>query len=181
MNISAILIEKCLSSDRLAQKELYMKLMPYLKAVALRYLKNRNLIHDVLQESFIRIFRKLEQFDSEKGRFVKWATRITINAALSYNDRIQFDDYEFDIQIHDVGHTPEILKIFSNEMILDFLRKMPYELYEVFNLSIIDGYSHDEISIALKISNALSRKRLSRARDWLKCNTHFIDKEVISN
>ena len=181
MTISTILIDKCLNQERQAQKELYMQLLPYLKAVGIRYLKNRSLINDVLQEAFIRIFKKIEQFDKEKGDFLKWSTRITINAALSYNERVHFDSYEFDVHLHDTGHTPEILKVFSNEMVLEFLRKMPFELYEVFNLFIIDGYSHTEISTSLEISSALSRKRLSRAREWLKCNTHSVDKEAISN
>ncbi len=181
MKISSFLIEKCLAQNRQAQKELYLKLFPYLKAVAVRYLKNKSLINDVLQESFIRIFNKIDQFDSGKGNFLKWSTRITINAVLSYNDRFDTKDYEFNILLHDTGTTPEILKVFSNEMLLSFLRKMPYELYEVFNLFIIDGYSHEEISALLKISNALSRKRLSRARNWLKSNTHYISMEALSN
>ncbi len=181
MHIPAPLIEQCLDNQRDAQKKLYHALLPYLRAIGMRYIKNPSLINDVLQESFVKLFKRMHQYDSKKGRFHKWASRILINTVLTYNDRIDFEYQSFDIQKHDLGHLPEILSVFSDEMVLSFLRKMPFDWYEVFNLHVIDGFNHQEISEFLGISNALSRKRLSRARSWLQEHAVLLNQELLNN
>ena len=144
-------------------------LLPYLRAVANRYLKDTSYSKDVLQEGFIKIFKNLHTYDSNKAPLNQWATRIIINTALNFNDRI-IGVPNIDIISEGVEtlNTPQAIKDMSNDHLLYILKQMPDNYFKVFNLHIIDGYSHQEIGDLLKISTELSRKRLSRARTWLK-------------
>lgn len=169
MPIDNQLIKSCVAQDRSAQKTLYAALLPYLRAIACRYLKDTSYVKDVLQESFVKIFKKIGQFDSGKATLKQWASRITINTCINYNRRvIGLLKEEFILEKHQAVIMPAVLQNWSNENLLFILKKMPEEYFEVFNLFIIDGYSHEETANMLGISPALSRKRLSRAKRWLK-------------
>jgi len=169
MEISQQLLIECKSNNRLSQKALYLQLLPYLRAVCLRYIHNKSSVKDVLQETFILIFKNINKFDAEKGLFHKWAVTITINATLNYNRRMSLKNhYPFEIELHDLPQIPVVLENMSTEASLQILKKMPVDYFEVFNLYIIDGYDHKEISKMMDITVELSRKRLSRARAWLK-------------
>lgn len=176
MNVNKKLIEQCKRGNQLKQKELYFMLLPYLRAVCSRYLRNTDLIKDVLQESFIDIFKNLEKYDSQKGAFHKWAVRITINATLKYNQRVNLGKQEeFLVDKHDIIQPSQALEKISDETLLNILKQMPKGNFEVFNLYVIDGYSHKEIARILNISESLSRKKLSRAKSWLQ---HFLQNKT---
>lgn len=169
MDISIRLIEGCLSNDRSAQNELYRQLLPYLNLVCQRYLHDEHQRKDVLQETFIRIFRHLEQFDVQRASFKTWATRIAINCCLRNNRyREGHSTQELVLPLHERITGPAALRKLSNEDILRWLKTMPRPFFEVFNLYVIDGFSHREIAEILSISEALSRQRLTRSRAWLK-------------
>lgn len=169
MNVSAELIAKCRAGNRLAQKELYLLLLPYLRAVCQRYLFQSNLLQDALQESFVLIFKNMQQYDPSKGDFKHWAVRVTINATLNHNRKFRkqqdIDQLE---EAHELAQEAEVYTKISDEDLLELLKQMPKQFYEVFNLYAIDGYSHEEIGSMLEIKPSLSRQRLSRARTWLK-------------
>lgn len=168
MNISQDLIQACKAQDRRSQKILYLELLPYLRAVSLRYMYQRDDVKDVLQEAFVLIFKNIDKYDPQKSPFHKWAVKITINATLNYNRKVITNQEEFVIETHDIPQIPKVLKNMSDEASIWLLKQMPLSYFEVFNLNIIDGYDHNEIAKMLNISVALSRKRLSRAREWLK-------------
>ena len=167
-SIDRVIIDSCISQNRNAQKQLYSLLLPYLRAVANRYLRDISYSNDVLQESFVKIFKSIKYYDSSKGYIKHWAAKITINNCFNYNKRIIGNPKEeFVIEKHQaLSH--EEMHSGSDEDILLILKKMPEPHFEVFNLSAIDGYSHTEISEMLNINPSLSRKRLSRAKSWLK-------------
>ena len=169
MEITQVIINGCLLGDTKAQKHLYLNLLPYMKAIAFRYLKDPSFSKDVLQESFIKIFKKLENFDPQRASIKSWAAKIVINTSINYNHRIIGEpNLELEVEKHDVICLQSALENLSEEHILNLLKKMPRQWFEVFNLYIIDGYSHKEISLLLNIPVSLSRKRLSRGRDWVK-------------
>ncbi|MFT4755310.1 MAG: RNA polymerase sigma factor (sigma-70 family) [Salibacteraceae bacterium] len=167
MKISRDCIEGCLIGDNSSQKELYELLLPYLNALCSRYLNNISTRQDVLQDSFIVIFSKIEQFDSEKGAFHSWASRIVINNCLKQNKSgSRFTPFINEKQEESVD--PSVLSHLSNEELIRFLKTMPEKYSEVFMLFLIDDFSHEEIAEILGIKINLSRKRLARARAWLK-------------
>lgn len=169
--IDIALIDKCLSNNREAQKQLYKSLLPYLTTVVKRYLFHQADLEDVLQEAFIRIFKYMPSFDARKAAFKTWASRITINACRQRNDKNRkAATEELITEIHEPIMAVDFSSSSSEEKIIRWLKKMPADFFEVFNLFVIDGFSHAEISKVLQISESLSRKRLSRGRAWVKEN-----------
>ena len=182
MQIDDHLIKSCIGQDRIAQKQLYELLLPYLRAVANRYLRDTSYIKDVLQTSFVKVFQNLEKYDPDKAPLNKWAAKIVVNSCFNYNDRvIGIPKEEFNVDQHELVDKPEIIQDLSDEYLLFILKQMPKGYFEVFNLFVIDGYKHDEIAKMLKITEVLSRKRLSRAKAWLKKTfhkKHFISEPI---
>jgi RNA polymerase sigma-70 factor (ECF subfamily) len=166
--ISPELIASCLANKRVAQRELYDRCLPYLGLVARRYLNDEAEIKDVLQDSFVQLFRKLQQFDETRASFKTWSTRVVINNCLKRNAKNErLETVELSPEAHAHAIAPEVLTALDNKELTDWLKQMPAEYYEVFNLSVVEGYNHAEIANLLGIDAALSRQRLSRARKWL--------------
>jgi len=120
-------------------------------------------------------------YDQSKGDLKAWIRRIAINHCLKQNQRYR-KVYELDESKLTTAISPKIFYAFSNEALLHLLEKMPGYYREVFNLFVIDGFSHKEIGALLEISEQVSRKRLSRAREWLKKSfkrEEQIDSEIL--
>lgn len=168
--ISAKTLEACIAGDPVAERAVYDSLLPYLERIARRYLRNPNYCQDVLQDAFLQLFRYLPSFQLEKGKLVSWATKITINVALKYNrkaDPLKIRALSEEI-VERYAAPPEKLEQLSDEGLLLLLRKMPNAYYTVFNLAVIEEYSHREIGQMLNITEVSSRKKLSRAKAWLR-------------
>ncbi|MFK7806412.1 MAG: RNA polymerase sigma factor [Saprospiraceae bacterium] len=181
MSAEQSIIQSCIKQKRDAQQQLYRLLLPYLRAVATRYLRDNSYVKDVLQESFVKVFRSIEKYDSNKAPLKNWAARIVINTCLNYNERvIGLPAEELDVEIHDHAEFPEISALTTDDELLALLKQMPAGYFEVFNLYVIDGYSHKEIGVMLQMTEASSRKKLSRAKNWLKKKDLF-NKRVVLN
>ena len=168
MKINNATIQECKKYNPQAQKLVYNTLLPYLNSICKRYLADLQSRNDVLQETFIKIFTKIDQFDPNKGAFKSWSARIVINACLQHSDKtISRKETELTSTEYQIPINPDIIDRLSNEEILTVLQKMPTAFYQVFNLYIVDGFNHDEIAAMLDIKSSLSRKRLGRARDWI--------------
>lgn len=169
MQISSDLIKACISQERKAQKQLYELLLPYLRAVAQRYLRDSSYVKDALQESFIKIFKNINSYKPAVAPFHQWAAKVVINTCLNVNQRISAKTHDELTTVHnDIPITPQTIHIIADDYLLLLLKQMPNDYFEVFNLFVIDEYSHQEIADILNINEALSRKRLSRAKEWLK-------------
>lgn len=180
MHISNDLITACIANNRTAQKQLYEQLLPYLSAIAKRYLRDNSYLKDVLQESFIKIFFHIARYDYSKASFQTWAAKIVINTSINYNQRTIIGTQEdiADLQ-NEIHIPPAVLQSLSDEHLLYMLKQMPIGYFEIFNMFVIDEYKHEEIAQILGISEELSRKRLSRAKNWLKL--HLQDKPTTKN
>ena len=160
------LIQKCAKQDRKAQAEVYQIYSGKLYAVCLKYSKNKEEAQDNLQEGFITIFNKIGQFNN-KGSFEGWMKRIVINIALSkYRQKPVLSLVTEEI--------PEIttVEVDDNNISMDYLliliQQLPNRYRMVFNLYVLDGYSHKEIASELEITEGTSKSNLSRARMILK-------------
>lgn len=161
------LIYNCKSNDAKAQGNLYKLYASTLFSICLKYSRNRTEAEDNLQDSFLIIFKKIEQY-SGKGSFEGWLKRIVINTTLQ---RYRRDKGVFDIvseeQIEDVT-----IEVDNDDVDIDFLLRCIQELPDryrlVFNLYALDDYSHKEIAEMLKISIGTSKSNLARARMILK-------------
>ena len=161
------LIEACKRGEPSAQRQVYAQFSGIMFAVAIRYTNTRVDAEDVLQESFIVIFNKIEQFDPQKGAFKSWASRIVINNCLKQNKSEMRFTY-FDLDKQEKFLDSSIMSQLSNKELIQFLKTMPQKYSEVFMLFVIDDFSHEEVAEMLGIKISLSRKRLSRARAWLQ-------------
>lgn len=176
MIISKSLIKNCIKRDPLAQKDLYSLLLPYLNVVVERYLYNNEDKQDVLQEAFINIFNNIDKYDNKRSQFKTWAVKITINCSLKNNAKRGRNRVTvLDDNKHGGFMNPEVIQKLSEDDLLSILKTMPESYFQVFNLFVIDEFSHNEISQALNINVSLSRKRLSRAREWLVSNKNDTD------
>lgn len=167
LSIDIQLINACLHQDRAAQRQLYEQLLPYLNVICHRYLHDLSHQQDVLQETFIRIFRHLAQYDVQRASFKTWTTKIAINCCLQQNQKQQTTD-ELIVPLHEQRIDPAILYQLSDQALIQWLRRMPRSYYDVFNLHTIEGFAHPEIAELLAISEEVSRQRLSRAKAWLR-------------
>ncbi|RNC88224.1 MAG: RNA polymerase sigma factor [Winogradskyella sp.] len=160
------LINKCVKKDASAQSQLYKQFASKLFSLCLKYSKNYVEAEDNLQDTFVTIFNKIEQY-KEKGSFEGWIKRIAINTALQRYRQVGVFDIVDENAIEDVT-----VEINNDDVDLDFLLQIIQELPDryrlVFNLYVLDGFSHNEISAMLKISSGTSKSNLARARLILK-------------
>lgn len=160
------LINDCKNNDRKAQEQLYRLYSPKLFAVCLKYSRNPVEAQDNLQDGFILIFNKIEQY-SFKGSFDGWLKRVMINHVLQQYRTQTFlslvkediaDDVEIEIDDDNI----------SLEYLLKIIQELPDRYRLVFNLYVNDDYSHAEIAEMLSITVGTSKSNLSRARMILK-------------
>ena len=167
--VDAALLRACLANDRRAQRMLYDRTLPSLSFVVRRYLRNADNRGDVLQETYLRVFRHLADYDARRGSFLTWASRIAIHCCLARNTAAERRPTEaFRPALHDRPTPPTVVHELTDSALLAWLQTMPGELYLVFSLYAIDGYGHGEIAEQLGISRVASRQRLRRARTWLR-------------
>ena len=161
------LLHECKKNNTQAQEQLYKLLASKLFAVSLKYSRSYEEAQDNLQESFLLIFDKLKQFN-EKGSFEGWAKRLVINYVLQqYRKQGAFMELVSD----NIPNVEEV-EIDDESVTMDFLLKIIQELPDryrlVFNLYVVDGYSHKEIGDLLEISDGTSKSNLARAKMILK-------------
>lgn len=160
------LIEKCAKKDRKAQAEVYQIYSGKLFALCLKYSRNRVEAQDNLQDGFITIFNKIQSFN-HKGSFEGWMKRIVINTALQkYRHKSLLSIVTEEIPDETIVEVDE--ELVPMDYLLDIIQQLPDRYRMVFNLYILDGYSHKEIAEELNISASTSKSNLSRARVILK-------------
>ncbi len=159
------LIIKCKENDTKAQSELYKLFSSKLFAICLKYSRNKAEAEDNLQDAFVTIFNKMSQFKF-KGSFEGWLKRITVNTALQrYRTKGVFNIVNED-NIQDF--TVEIEDDIDLDFLLQCIQNLPDRYRLVFNLYVLDDYSHKEIAEMLDITTGTTKSNLARARAILK-------------
>ncbi|PTM02588.1 MAG: RNA polymerase subunit sigma-70 [Bacteroidetes bacterium] len=161
------LIKNCINQDAQAQSQLYKQYASKLFSLCLKYSKNYAEAEDNLHDAFITIYNKIGQYNN-KGSFEGWLKRIAINTSLQcYRENVGVYDIVNEGNIEDVS-----VDIDNEDVSIDYLLKIIQELPDryrlVFNLYVLDGYSHVEISELINISTGTSKSNLARARLILK-------------
>lgn len=166
----AELIEQCVKGNPVAQRELYDRYSSLMYPVCVRYV-GREVAKDVLQDGFVTVFEKISTFKGE-GSFAGWMRRIFVNTALMAlrkNDALRWSEDigavdESALGVSDCGAVDQL----SAKELLALILEMPAGFRSVFNLFVMEGCSHAEISGILGINEASSRSQLSRARVWMQ-------------
>lgn len=163
------LIGLCIKGDRMAQKALYDRLASRMFPVCIRYVGERSVAEDILQEGFVTLFTRLDSFKGD-GSFEGWARKIFVNTALMYlrkKDALKMSDELETARNLSTDITSQMDNIGYKELI-KLITSLPTGFRTVFNMYVIEGYSHKEIAEMLNISETTSRTQLSRARVWLQ-------------
>jgi RNA polymerase sigma factor (sigma-70 family) len=160
------LIKECQENRIKAQEQLYLLFAPKLFAVCLKYSRNRADAEDNLQDGFMLIYNKIGQYRFQ-GSFEGWAKRVMVNSVLQKYRT----EGVFEIVTENLPDEPDV-EIEAEEVSMDFLmgiiQQLPDRYRMVFNLYVIDGYSHKEIAEMLSITDGTSKSNLARARIILK-------------
>lgn len=161
------LIKNCIKQDAQAQSQLYKQFASKLFSLCLKYSKNYAEAEDNLHDAFITVFSKIEQYNS-KGSFEGWLKRIAINTSLQrYREDVGVYDIVNEGNIEDVSVDIDDENV-SIDFLLQIIQELPDRYRLVFNLYVLDGYSHVEISELISISTGTSKSNLARARLILK-------------
>jgi RNA polymerase sigma-70 factor (ECF subfamily) len=160
------LINDCKNKDRKAQEQLYQLYAKKLFAVCLKYSRNYSEAQDHLQDGFLIVFQKIEQF-SFKGSFEGWLKRIIINYVLQ-----QYRNQPFlslvDENVEEICEIELDDESISLDYLLTIIQELPDRYRLVFNLYVLDEFSHQEIAEMLSINIGTSKSNLARARMILK-------------
>ena len=160
------LIYECTKNNTKAQEQLYHLLAPKLFAVCLKYSSSYEEAQDNLQESILLIFEKISQYKNS-GSFEGWAKRVVINYVLQQyrNQKV------FEIISEKIPDTDEVEiedENVSIEFLTQIIQSLPDRYRLVFNLYVMDDYSHKEIAEMLNINIGTSKSNLARAKGILK-------------
>jgi len=168
--------EGCVKGDVKYQQMLYNMFSSKMFSVCLRYANDYNSAQDLLQEGFVKVFRNIDRFRGD-GSFEGWVRRIFVNTAIEHY-RKQVKLYA----IHDSEargyeyYEENALETLKQQDILKIIQKLSDGYRTVFNLYVIEGFSHKEIGELMGISEGTSKSQLARARYLLqKMITESVD------
>jgi RNA polymerase sigma factor (sigma-70 family) len=164
------MIEGCLRGNRESQKMLYEHFYGYAMSICLRYSKTREESREILNDGFMKIFMRLGSRDAN-GSFKSWLRRIMINSAIDH-----YRKHSKHYQVREVNESTtwissgeaDAVHGLSYEELIALVQDLSPAYRAVFNLYVIDGYTHEEISNQLDISVGTSKSNLFKAREHLK-------------
>lgn len=167
-NITDELIRKCRENDRDAQFELYKIYYRQMYNTSLRIVNNSAEAEDIMQESFLDAFRKLDDYSGE-GNFGGWLRRIVVNNSLDALKKRKPEIFMEDerIEVPETSNYSEDEARFKVEEIKTAMQLLPEDHRTIISLFLFEGYDHEEISQVLNISHGASRTRFSRAKQKL--------------
>lgn len=165
---TATIIEGCRLGQREFQKELVDRFGPQLFTIALRYVPDHAHAQDVLQDSFLKILTRIDQFKGT-GSFEGWMSRVVVSTALNRLDRKWMRrEVSREILAHDRTVEPYVIDQLATEDIMRCVARLPEGFRHVFNLYAVEGYRHREIAQVLGMTESTSRSYYSRARKMLQ-------------
>ena len=162
------LLDGCRQNRRASQQQLFATFYNYAMTIARRYTGQTEAAEEVVNDSFFKVFTKISLYNGEQP-FRFWLRRIVINTAI---DRLRSGLHQYstaELQPwHDTQAESGIVESLTREQILTMIDQLPPSYRAVFNLFVVDGFSHEEIAETLGISVGASKSNLARARQHLK-------------
>lgn len=162
------LIKDCQLGKRKAQEMLYQLFATKMLGVCMRYATDKMEAEDMLQNGFIKVFNKLDDYRGE-GNFEGWVRRIMVHSSIEYyrKHHKMMQLVEMDLGKEQSANAVAASSLEAKDL-LAMIQTLPPGYKVVFNLYAIEGYSHKEIGEMLNISEGASKSQLSRARTILK-------------
>lgn len=162
------LIQGCMEGNAEMQRLLYERFSAKMYGVCLRYAESTEDANDVMQDAFIKVYRSLPKFRAE-GSFEGWIRRIFINTSIEhYRKKVKLY-YVTEVQENTIEDTElNALDSLATKDILNIVNELSPGYKQVFNLHVVEGYSHKEIADLLGITEGTSKSQLARAKGVLK-------------
>ncbi len=162
------IIRGCKKKKTSAQRELFDRFSPRMLGVCRRYVSSIPDAEDIMVNGFMKVFDKINQYRGE-GSFEGWMIRIMVNESLTYIRRNR--NMSVEVSLDKAGGEVDYdtaKDILMEEEVLRMIDELPVGYRTVFNLYVMEGYSHKEISEMLNISTGASKSQLSRAKSLLR-------------
>ena len=162
------LIQGCINEESQMQQLLYDKFSPKMYGVCLRYAGNEDDASDILQEGFIKVYKNLSKFRGE-GSFEGWIRRIFVNTSIEhFRKKVKLYNVT-EVQENTIEDTNlDALDILATKDIIKIINELSPGYKAVFNMHVIEGYSHKEIADIMGITEGTSKSQLARAKGVLK-------------
>lgn len=162
------LLKGALQGDRRTQEQLYQRFAPKMYAVCLRYANDADDAQDILQDGFVKVFRNLDRFRHE-GSFEGWMRRVFVNTAIEhYRRKVYLDSITEREEETIEDRTESALDQLAEKDIIELIQKLSPGYRTVFNMFVVEGYSHKEIAEQLGINEGTSKSQLARAKSMLQ-------------
>ena len=174
--IDKTIIKRCTKNDTKAQRLLYEHYKSEWYGICLRYLDGRETANDILQNSLIKIYGKINTYDETKGKFSSWSNKVVVNECLSYlrssiHQRRYIEVDPSNPLIYE-GITP--IDRLTAEELTKLIQKLPDGYRAVFNMFAIEGFTHKEIAEKLGISEGTSKSQYFKARRILQKKVEYL-------
>lgn len=172
------ILESCKKMDRNAQRKLYDLMYPKLHFICSRYLKSEEDREEAMADVFFTIFSKINEL-RDLNAFNAWSRKITVNQCLGYlKKKLDFETYLEDHRMEVASVNAEYAHTLNEQDLMGFLEKIPDGCKTIFNLFVIEGFSHKEIAQELNISVGTSKSQLNVAKNKLQdlVNTYYYSK-----
>ncbi len=167
------IIVGCKENNPVFQKKLYEKYYNLFLKICMRYTQNTQDAENLLHDSYIKIFRSIEEYES-KGSFEGWMKRIVVNCCLDFLRSKELKNQKQTIMPEEIGQIQftsrdqSALDTLSMKELVKLIQTLPCTSQTVFNMFVFDGYSHKEISEILQISEGTSQWHVNNARKTLQ-------------
>ncbi|MBP7273511.1 MAG: RNA polymerase sigma factor [Saprospiraceae bacterium] len=175
-------IDACVRQERWAQKKLYEDLYGSLMGVCLRYAGSEDEAVDILHEGFIKVFNNIGKYKPGTS-LVSWARTIVINTCIDYYRKsVRRRTEDLDAAYYVKASDADALSQFTEKEILAAVQELTPAYRVVFNMYVLEGFSHKEIANELGITESTSRSNLVKARAKLQVqlSDHFVKKNAIN-
>ncbi|MDX5345611.1 MAG: sigma-70 family RNA polymerase sigma factor [Hymenobacteraceae bacterium] len=164
------IIEGCKKGKAACQEELYRRYSARMMSLCLRYAKTNFEAEDVFQEAFVNVFNNIDAYGA--GSFVGWMRRIFVNTAINNyrKNKIHYGHLDSqELEVEDNGQI-DILQDLTALELMEHVNVLPDGYRLVFNLYVVEGYTHKEIAETLGIAEGTSKSQLAKAKSMLKKN-----------
>ena len=161
------LVKACLKNDKSAQKRLFETYAKQMLGLCYRYVNDYDTAHDLMQEGFIKVFKKLESYRGESA-LKSWIRRIMVNCCLEH---IRREKNKFKTSLEDAEHIaydePVYQDFLEMDRVMAAITQLPATMRTVLNLFAIEGYSYSDIAGQLGLEESSVRSNIHRARKQL--------------
>lgn len=175
-SIELNLLTECINGSRTAQKQLYDMYKVKMYTLCLRYMSNKMDAEDMLQEGWVKVFKQLKSYNSEKGSFYGWIRKVFVNTNLEHlrKKKLKFEGLD-DVHYNVHKFEPNIINEMSLREMVKLLQELPSGYRSVFNLYVIEGHTHKEVGEILGISPNTSKTQLMKAKVMMQSKVKVLE------